>query len=194
MIQLISDKLERQQKGLDLVSNFGRPIPGQSLTNSPDEAYAWEKPAQFSTVKQCLIYIYDNLLEEDAFDNLTTALSREVPIFDIASAILYTGFLEGKWNPDLMLLLAEPLTYMIMSIGEMYGLESDEMVLSSDDNPSVDDPQTQMKTFQQAMEKAKLSTMETNFKKENSLPNEIKEKLEELPQVKGLLDRTEDEK
>jgi hypothetical protein len=44
------------------------------------------------------------------------------------------------------------------------------------------------------MEKAKLSTMETNFKKENSLPNEIKEKLEELPQVKGLLDRTEDEK
>ena len=194
MIQLISDKLERQQKGLDLVSNFGRPIPGQSLTNSPDEAYAWEKPAQFSTVKECLMYIYDNLLEEDAFDNLTTALSREVPIFDIASAILYTGFLEGKWNPDLMLLLAEPLTYMIMSIGEMYGLESDEMVLSSDDNPSVDDPQTQMKTFQQAMEKAKLSTMETNFKKENSLPNEIKEKLEELPQVKGLLDRTEDEK
>jgi hypothetical protein len=192
MIQLISDKLERQQKGLDLVSNFGRPIPGQSLTNSPDEAYAWEKPAQFSTVKQCLIYIYDNLLEEDAFDNLTTALSREVPIFDIASAILYTGFLEGKWNPDLMLLLAEPLTYMIMSIGEMYGLESDEMVLSSDDNPSVDDPQTQMKTFQQAMEKAKLSTMETNFKKENSLPNEIKEKLEEIPQVKGLLDRTKD--
>lgn len=192
MIQLISDKLERQQKGLDLVSNFGRPIPGQSLTNSPEGAYAWEKPAQFSTVKECLIYIYDNLLEEDAFDNLTTALSREVPIFDIASAILYTGFLEGKWNPDLMLLLAEPLTYMIMSIGEMYGLESDEMVLSSDDNPSVDDPQTQMKTFQQAMEKAKLSTMETNFKKENSLPNEIKEKLEEIPQVKGLLDRTKD--
>ena len=192
MIQLTSDKLERQQKGLDLVSNFGRAIPGQSLTNSPDEAYAWEKPAQFSTVKQCLIYIYDNLLEEDAFDNLTTALSREVPIFDIASAILYSGFLEGKWNPDLMLLLAEPLTYMIMSIGEMYGLESDEMVLSSDDNPSVDDPQTQMKTFQQAMEKAKLSTMETNFKKENSLPNEIKEKLEEIPQVKGLLDRTKD--
>ena len=193
MIQLTSDKLERQQKGLDLVSNFGRPIPGQSLTNSPDEAYAWEKPAQFSTVKQCLMYIYDNLLEEDAFDNLTTALSREVPIFDIASAILYSGFLEGKWNPDLMLLLAEPLTYMIMSIGEMYGLESDEMVLSSDDNPSVDDPEVQMKTFQQAMGKVKLSTMENNFKKENSLPNEIKEKLEKMPEVKGLLDKTKDE-
>ena len=68
------------------------------------------------------------------------------------------------------------------------------MVLSSDDNPSVDDPDTQMKTLKQAIEKVKLSTIEKDFKKENSLPNEIKEKVEEIPQVKGLLDRTEDEK
>ena len=192
MIQLEADKLNRQQKGIDLISNFNRSVPGQSLTNSPDQAYKWEQPSEFSTVKECLTYIYDNLLEEEAFDNLTTALSREVPIFDLASAILYTGFLEGKWNPDLMLLLVEPLTYMLMSMGEMYGLESDEMVLSSDDNPSVDDPEVQMKTFQQAMEKAKLSSIENNFKKENNLPTEIKEKLQELPQVKGLLERTEE--
>tara|TARA_Y100000361_G_C10966550_1_gene241627 strand:- start:27 stop:617 length:591 start_codon:yes stop_codon:yes gene_type:complete len=192
MIQLEADKLNRQQKGIDLISNFNRAVPGQSLTNSPDQAYKWEQPSEFSTVKECLTYIYDNLLEEEAFDNLTTALSREVPIFDLASAILYTGFLEGKWNPDLMLLLVEPLTYMLMSMGEMYGLESDEMVLSSDDNPSVDDPEVQMKTFQQAMEKAKLSSIENNFKKENNLPTEIKEKLQELPQVKGLLERTEE--
>jgi len=190
MIQLETDKFARQQKGLDLISNLNRPIPGQSLTNSIEQPYKWEQPSSFSTVKECLMYIYDNLLEDEAFDNLTTALSREVPIFDLASAILYTGFLEGKWNPDLMLLLAEPLTYMLMSIGEMYGLESDEMVLASDDNPSVDNPEVQMKTFQKAMEKAKLSSIETTFKKENNLPEEIKEKIQDLPKVKGLLDRT----
>ena len=91
-----------------------------------------------------------------------------------------------------MLLLAEPVSYMLISIGEMYGLEFDDMVLSADDNPSVDDPEVQMKTFQQAMEKAKLSTMEKDFKKENVLPSEIKERIEEIPQMKGLLDRTED--
>ena len=138
------------------------------------------------------MYIFDTLLEEESFDNLTKALSREVPVFDITSAILYSGFLEGKWNPDLMLLLAEPVSYMLISIGEMYGLEFDDMVLSADDNPSVDDPEVQMKTFQQAMEKAKLSTMEKDFKKENVLPSEIKERIEEIPQMKGLLDRTED--
>jgi len=193
MIELTSDKLKKKKKGIDLISKFDRAIPGQSLTNSPEQPYSWEQPPEFTTVKECLIYIYDNLLEEDSFDNLTTALSRDVPIFDIASAILYMGFLEGKWNPDLMLLLAEPLTYMIMSIGEMYGLESDEMVLSADDNPSVDDPDVQMKTFQQAMEKVKLSTVEKDFKKENNLPAEIKERLEEIPETKGLLDRTEEQ-
>lgn len=192
MIELNDDKLLRQEKGLNLISTFERPIPGQSLTNSPDQPYNWEKPTEFTTVKDSLMYIFDTLLEEESFDNLTKALSREVPVFDITSAILYSGFLEGKWNPDLMLLLAEPVSYMLISIGEMYGLEFDDMVLSADDNPSVDDPEVQMKTFQQAMEKAKLSTMEKDFKKENVLPSEIKERIEEIPQMKGLLDRTED--
>ena len=192
MIELNDDKLLRQEKGLNLISTFERPIPGQSLTNSPDQPYNWEKPTEFTTVKDSLMYIFDTLLEEESFDNLTKALSREVPVFDITSAILYSGFLEGKWNPDLMLLLAEPVSYMLISIGEMYGLEFDDMVLSADDNPSVDDPEVQMKTFQQAMEKAKLSTMEKDFKKENVLPSEIKERIEEIPQMKGLLDRNED--
>ena len=29
------------------VSPFSKPIPGQSLTNDPDEPYAWEKPPEY---------------------------------------------------------------------------------------------------------------------------------------------------
>jgi len=189
MIQLISDKLERQQKGLDLVSNFGRPIPGQSLTNSPDQAYAWEKPAQFSTVKQCLIYIYDNLLEEDAFDNLTTALSREVPIFDIASAILYTGFLEGKWNPDLMTLLMEPTMYMIMALSEK--AEIDYMLESGDaEQPKEMSPDKEIN-----MLKGGISELDNMKKKaaqqinERVIPQEVKEMIETTEISPSLLEK-----
>jgi hypothetical protein len=193
-IESNEDKILREEKGLDLITNnFNRPIPGQSLTNFPNTPYNWEKPSEFNTVKDCLMYIFDNLLEEEAFENLTAALDNEVPILDLASAILYTGFLEGKWNADLMLLLLEPLTYMIMSMGEMYGLESDEMVISVDDNPAVDDPEVQLSTFKQAMEKAKLSTVEKDFKKENVLPEEIKERLDEVPPSPSLLARQEGE-
>tara|TARA_A100000172_G_scaffold40193_1_gene24514 strand:- start:8204 stop:8788 length:585 start_codon:yes stop_codon:yes gene_type:complete len=192
-IESNEDKILRQEKGINLVSNTNRPIPGQSLTNSPDQPYNWEKPTEFTTVNDCLMYIFDNLLEEDIFENLTSSLDNEVPILDIASAILYTGFLEGKWNPDLMLLLLEPLTYMIMAMGEMYGLKSDEMVITAEDNPSVDDPEVQVKTFKKAMEKAKLSTMEKDAKKENLIPEEIKERLEKIKPSSSLLARPEGE-
>jgi hypothetical protein len=33
----------------------GRPIPGQSLTNSPEEPYNWEKPAEFSNPKEAML-------------------------------------------------------------------------------------------------------------------------------------------
>ena len=38
--------------------------------------------------------------------------------FTIASITLYSGFLEGKWNPDLMVMLMEPTMYMIMALAE----------------------------------------------------------------------------
>jgi len=36
---------------------------------------------------------------------------------------MYMGFSNGKWNPDLMLLLVEPLMYMVMSLCEKAGVE-----------------------------------------------------------------------
>ena len=38
-IESNEDKILRQEKGINLVSNTNRPIPGQSLTNSPDQPY-----------------------------------------------------------------------------------------------------------------------------------------------------------
>ena len=43
-IESNEDKILREEKGLDLVTNnFNRPIPGQSLTNSLNTPYNWEK-------------------------------------------------------------------------------------------------------------------------------------------------------
>ena len=42
----------------------------------------------------------------------------DVPIMQIVKIILYRGFSDGLWNPDMMLILAEPLAYMIMALAE----------------------------------------------------------------------------
>ena len=39
---------ELDPKGVEAISQAGRPIPGQSLTNSPDAPYPWEGSSRFT--------------------------------------------------------------------------------------------------------------------------------------------------
>jgi hypothetical protein len=40
---------------------------------------------------------------------------------------LFSGFNEGKYNPDLMLLMIEPTAYMIMALAERAGIDYEVM-------------------------------------------------------------------
>ena len=183
------NEVERTSKGLELLSSTGRAVPGQSLTNSPDTPSRWEQPPEFVSVKDATNYLFETLLQEDIYKNLIKSLRNEVPVSD--SAILYTGFLEGKFNPDLMLLLTEPLTYLILSLGEMAGMETDEMIIYPDEEDEVD-PEEGTKALKKAMEKVKLSGMSfTDTNLENILPEEVTEKIEEIKEEGSLLDRVE---
>ena len=35
----------------------------------------------------------------------------------------YVGFREGKWNPDLMMMLIEPFMYLLMALAEKAGID-----------------------------------------------------------------------
>ena len=107
-----NNSIDFLQQSLDT----GRPIPGQSLTNSPEEPYNWEKPAEFSNPKEAMLYTFGILTEPETTANILLSISKGISVIDISSIILYQGFTEGKWNPDLMTLLMEPTMYMIMAL------------------------------------------------------------------------------
>ena len=109
----------------------GKPIPGQSLTNSPEEPYNWEKPAEYTNSREAMLFVFESLTEPETTANVLLSLSRGIGVIDIASITLYTGFTEGKWNPDLMTLLMEPTMYMIMALAEKAELD---YVMDSEDN------------------------------------------------------------
>ena len=54
---------------------------------------------------------------------LMKAINSGMPLTDIALNILYTGFREGKWNPDLLMMLIEPLIFVLMALSEKSGIE-----------------------------------------------------------------------
>lgn len=122
------------QEGLDELTNLsgqGRPIPGQSLTNSPESKYPWESPPTLTNPREALDVIVAEIMQPEAVKNIVNALANGAAVGDIGSAILYAKFTEGDISVDTMMLLAEPVMYTIMAIGEeaniKYNIEGNDL-------------------------------------------------------------------
>ena len=112
---------EYNQEGIDVLANAGRPIPGQSLTSSPEQRRPFEQAPEFVNFKEALDYTVGELLIEENFTNIVVGIGQGATISDVAVQIGYVGFREGKWNPDLMLMLLEQLDrYIFIFCGKMF--------------------------------------------------------------------------
>jgi hypothetical protein len=190
--------MELTQEGIQYLENSidrGRPVPGQSLTNAKEQPYNWERSPEITDPREGMHVVFDALIEPEAASNVLLSVGSGVGVIDIASVILYTGFIEGKWNPDLMLLLMEPTMYMIMALAEKAEIE---YVLESGDKFLSDEPLKNRKNSVEKMEE-EVTTLEDLKKKASSrvnpqaIPTEIKEKIEEIELSPSLLEKVEKE-
>ncbi len=171
----------------------GRPIPGQSLTNAPDQPYNWEKPSEYTNPKEAMLYVFETLTVPETTTNILLSLNNGVGVIDIASITLYSGFLEGKWSPDLMLLLMEPTMFMIMALAEKadipYSLEAGD-----DEAPVEMSPDRQIETLQSGInELDKMKQVAASRVSPQSVPQDIREIIEETELAPSLLQRVEEE-
>lgn len=101
----------------------GGPIPGSSLTADPDDPTPYEKPPEYTDIHAASEWIFSSLIEEDRYDQLIQSLLEGIPVMDITQVILFTGFTQGKWDVNLMTLLAEPTAYIVMALAERAGVD-----------------------------------------------------------------------
>ena len=116
-------------------------------------------------------------------------MASGVGIIDLASIVLYSGFLEGKWNPDVMTLLMEPTMYMIMALSEKAEIE---YVLESGDEerPKEMSPSKQLSNINQGInEFDKLRKQSTQKVNAQAIPQEIRKMIEETELPSSLLDQ-----
>jgi hypothetical protein len=187
MIQDQEAKQRQIEQGLEVISGTERPVPGQSLTSNPESPRPFEGPPKYTNLREANQAIFATLIEEENFSNVVRSLGKGVPVGDLASALLYAGFLEGQWNPDLMLALVEPTMYMIMAMGERVGID-DMRLYAGEDEDVQDDPEYANKLNEAAdMSNFVRPNISVN---ENSISNTLQEKLANLD-VDSLLDRKE---
>jgi hypothetical protein len=177
------------QDGLEFLANNGRPIPGSSLTNSPDTPYPWEQPTQYTELQPAIDALFLELTEPDAYYSIIDLIRNDVPVSDIAQVILTDGFQKGMWNPDLMLLLVEPAMYMIIAFAEKTGIQ--DYVTYEGEEDDASDEEEQLSGIEQAIEIAKDKIVPKV--KAGVFPKEIEERLEEFtpPEQPSLLEKPE---
>ena len=171
----------------------GRPIPGQSLVNSPEQPYKWEQPPEYTNPREAMLYVFETLTVPETTANTLLSISNGVGVVDIASIVLYSGFLEGKWGQDLMLILMEPTMFMIMALAEKadipYSLEAGD-----DESPVEMSPEKQLETIENGIsELDKMRQVAAQRVSPMSVPKEVREVIEETELSPSLLQRVEEE-
>jgi len=111
-------------------NEFDAPIPGQSLTDTPGNA-PWEHPPQFTDPEEILDSLYDKITSGEFAEQLIAMLDAGVPVEAIVRVMIFGGFMQGKFTPDVGFMIVEPLMKLVSAIGIRAGIK--ELKLSLED-------------------------------------------------------------
>tara|TARA_R110000803_G_scaffold107055_1_gene175223 strand:+ start:3420 stop:4028 length:609 start_codon:yes stop_codon:yes gene_type:complete len=180
------------------VLKYEGPVPGQSLTNSTDQKYAWEQAPELTNRREAETYILEELTEKEKFIALTDAVADGLPIDVITRTYLLSGYSRGLWDVDLMMLLVESVGFIIMALAEKVGLDYE--LYSGDVEEDTEDDKNQLDLMDKATDEVREGIKKISLKSlklPTSETKEITKQINEIPQetiqeVKGLLDRPQE--
>ena len=125
-------------------SPFDTPVPGQSLTDEPGN-YPWEHAPQFTNVEEAMDGIYDSLTTPKNAQQLIAMLDAGVPVEAIVRVMVFTGFAEGEFNPDVGFIIIEPLMEAVATIGLRAGIKNLKISLSDIGNKKFKKTMSELK-------------------------------------------------
>ena len=136
----MAEKIEKNQFDEVGVNPFNAPIPGESLTASPDTPKSWERPPEFTDQEEAMRAVYMELTEQDTLRKIIDIIDEGIALDELAQVILYKGYTSGKFNPDMMMLLAEPTIYLLIAIADYADIKDYTLY----EGETADDPDTQI--------------------------------------------------
>lgn len=140
--------LQQMTQALGGMDPFDGPIPGESLTSNPDTPMPYEKPAEYTSAEKAVEFIFNQLIDENNLDPILDLMRQDLPVENIAQVIIFEGFRQGKWNPDLMLILIEPVIYVLLALAEYAGIDA---VLYPEEDMDEDDDENYEGELNEAM-------------------------------------------
>ena len=134
---------------------FSAPIPGQSLTDEPGN-YPWEHAPKNTDPETIVNDLFMRMTQPEALQEILVMLDAGIPVEAIVRVIVFTGFAEGEFNPDVGFIIIEPLMEAVATIGLRAGVKNLKLTISDTGN----------KDFRKTMSELKLA----NEQKEMPMP------------------------
>ena len=122
---------------------FDAPVAGQGLTDEPGN-YPWEHPPQFTDPDEASDFVWDRLHRPEFMEQVIAMLDAGIPVEALGRIIIFNGFMEGKWTPDVAFIIAEPVMKMIATMGMRAGV--DNIVMSMEDITNKSDIKSIVRT------------------------------------------------
>ena len=167
--------------------NNTRKIAGQSLTEDPSTPAPYLKPPKFTGREEAINHFFDYITDEERFGDFMDILEEGVPVMDVVQLILMNSFRRGEINPDMMMMLAEPVAYILLGLSEREGIVA--TIVEDDQDPEVAEDNKIIKGYHEDEDtesnlfRDKLQTI-TSPKDDEDSP--MKERIEAMP---SLLDK-----
>mgnify|MGYP003127961289 FL=1 len=134
----MAEKIKQTQFDKVGANPFSAPTPGESLTTPTDMPKAWERPPQFIDQGNAMEAVYMELTEIDNLRKLIDLIDEGTALDEIAQVVLYKGYTEGKWTPDLMMLLIEPTLYLLIAIADYADIKDYTLYTGEETDPDAE--------------------------------------------------------
>ena len=125
---------------------FSAPIPGQSLTDEPGN-YPWEHAPKNTDPETIVNDLFMRMTQPEALQEILVMLDAGIPVEAIVRVMVFTGFAEGEFNPDVGFIIIEPLMEAVATIGLRAGVKNLKLTISDTGN----------KDFRKTMSELKLA-------------------------------------
>jgi hypothetical protein len=104
---------------------FDRPIPGQSLTDTPRNA-PYERPPEVVDPEQALQIHLDRLTDPDMMEGALFYLEAGVDLVTLVEGVLRSAVMAGIHTIDVSLIIAPVIHEYIKSTADALGIEYEE--------------------------------------------------------------------
>ena len=105
---------------------FDAPVPGQGLTDTPGN-YPWEHPPLYTDTSEAADFVWDRLHRPEFAEQMIAMLDAGIPVEALGRIIIFNGFIQRKWTPDIAFIIAEPIMKMIATMGMKAGVKNIRM-------------------------------------------------------------------